>query len=121
MAHRLFDHLIYHLIYHHKTAIREAGGDSSHVVGVLVGNKADLVDGGRCEVAEEEGRNFASQNGLAFFQTSAVSHSIQLIKIPIFNLLFQMMGSQVEELFSFIAQEYYQRFSETADSASEMR
>ena len=46
----------------------------SHALpGVLIANKIDLKETGRIAVSTDEGKNFAKANGLAFFETSAVS------------------------------------------------
>ncbi len=64
------------------------------VPGLLVANKTDLRDRGRVEVSHEEGSNFAKENGLTFFETSA------------------LRNTGVNELFEFVANAYSAKYDE---------
>jgi GTPase SAR1 family protein len=44
--------------------------------GVLIANKIDLRETGRDVVSSEEGEQFAQQNGLMYFECSAVSSAL---------------------------------------------
>lgn len=43
------------------------------IPGVLIANKIDLREQGRMEVSQQEGEQFAQENGLTYFECSAVS------------------------------------------------
>lgn len=63
--------------------------------GVLVANKVDLVDAGRRQVDEEEGRAVAHTMGLAYFETSAQ----------------EQVG--VDAPFHYLADAFYRKYDET--------
>ena len=71
------------------------------IPGVLVANKTDLRDAGRIQVEASEGRSFAQQNGLEFFETSA------------------MQGSEVDAPFNFIADAFYKRYEASLQQVKE--
>lgn len=62
---------------------------SKDILMILVGNKTDLED--KRVVSEKEGKDFADENGLFFFETSALN------------------GNQVEETFKFAISEIVKR------------
>jgi transport family protein 27 len=69
--------------------------DGRRVPGVLVANKTDLWEQGRGEVTSEQGRAFAEQQGLAYFETSAAK------------------GEEANDApFNHVAQEFYKRYEE---------
>uniref|UniRef100_A0A7S2XVJ0 Uncharacterized protein n=1 Tax=Fibrocapsa japonica TaxID=94617 RepID=A0A7S2XVJ0_9STRA len=75
---------------------------SSMIPGVLVANKSDLREGGinsRAAVSDEEGRNFAQENSLEFFETSAAE------------------AKNVDAPFNFIASQFHQKYEQTVQRA----
>ena len=61
-------------------AVRHGGPPLS---GVLVGNKCEFRDGtvdSRAEVAREDGERFASELGLAYFESSAVRKVVMVMQ-----------------------------------------
>lgn len=48
-------------------------GNASGVVCYVIATKADLANGGKRQVSEQEGRKWAQQRGFSFFETSANS------------------------------------------------
>ena len=70
--------------------------------GVLLANKIDLRENGRGVVESSEGVEFASANGLEYFECSA------------------LRGTQVEEPFNFVANEFYKKYEETVGHAEDL-
>jgi len=71
------------------------------VPGLLVANKMDLRESGRIKVSSEEGQTFARENGLTFFQASA------------------LRNEGVDEIFSFIADAFFAKYRESINSITQ--
>jgi hypothetical protein len=72
------------------------------VSGILLANKSDLVDKGRIQVTKEEGRQFASKNGLTFLEASA------------------LRNTGVQELFQFIADAYSAKYEDAMHRVADL-
>uniref|UniRef100_A0A7S1UC07 Uncharacterized protein n=1 Tax=Phaeomonas parva TaxID=124430 RepID=A0A7S1UC07_9STRA len=75
------------------------------IPGVLLANKIDLRSdmlSSRAEVTESEGRGFAAENGLAYFECSA------------------LQGAGINEPFHHIANTFYERYEQTLRRAEQM-
>jgi transport family protein 27 len=72
------------------------------VPGILLANKSDLVDKGRIQVTKEEGRQFASKNGLTFMEASA------------------LRNTGVQELFQFIADAYSAKYEDSMHRVADL-
>ena len=93
---------------------------STHT-GVLVANKVDLKE--RRLVGEEEGRKFAASKDLEYFECSAVSFVVSQIKRVALFLLdvflsyydLQKESDNVEKPFLYLAEQFYQTYSDKVD------
>eukprot|EP00937_MAST-01D_sp_MAST-1D-sp2_P002321 g2321.t1 len=72
------------------------------VGGVLLANKIDLRETGRDVVSATEGMEFAKDNGLEYYECSA------------------MQNTQVEDPFTYIAKAFHKKYEETVSRAEEM-
>ena len=75
------------------------------IPGVLIANKSDLRQGGinsRAVVGPEEGKAFAAENAMEYFECSAKK------------------GEGVEEPFQHIANDFYRRYEETVRRTEQM-
>jgi len=70
--------------------------------GVLIANKIDLRETGRDVVSSEEGEQFAQQNGLMYFECSA------------------MQGTDVDAPFNFMADAFYRKYEEMVDHCEKL-
>lgn len=65
------------------------------IPGVLVANKSDLRESGRAVVEPEEGKAFAKEMGLQYFETSAASNK------------------EVDASFNHLARQFHRKYEET--------
>lgn len=72
------------------------------IPGCLVANKVDLRDTGRGVVDEAEGRAFAREMGLSYFETSASTNT------------------KVEEPFKYLAGQFHHKYEETVGRVEAM-
>ena len=70
--------------------------------GVLVANKCDLQSSGRQAVDSDEGRQFAQQHDLQFFETSA------------------MRGIDVEKPFNALADMFHKKYENSVQNVKDM-
>ena len=80
--------------------VRKGRAGRGATPGVLVANKKDLDGAGRRVVSEAKGREFAEQNDLAYFETSALE-------------------GEYEEPFKHIANEFAKKYEETVSRAED--